>query len=171
MNPVAVLGLLLILVAFAWIKASGAEKVGSVMRRNARKAGGVSLIALAGVMAVRGLWEPALLPAAIGWWLVRDGRMGRIGLLLKLYLDRRFPGWRQHAETDAHARSTGAAVSGIMSEQDAYQILGLEPGQSREAIRAAYRAAMKKVHPDQGGATDVAVRLNQARDRLLGSQK
>lgn len=169
MNPIAVIVLLLVVVGLVWIGKSGPQKVGAYMRRNRGKIGGVSLLAIAGVMTVRGLWEPALIPAALGWWLISNRTLdGPIGSLLKSYLDRRMPGWSDHMHRDADpGRAQRVATSGVMTEEEAYQILGLQFGESREAITAAYRAAMKKVHPDQGGAPDLAVRLNQARDLLL----
>jgi DnaJ-domain-containing protein 1 len=86
--------------------------------------------------------------------------------LLMAYLDRRDARWREHAQGDA---STGrpAASSGKMSEQEAYQILGLEPGASADAIGHAHRMLMKKFHPDQGGTTYLAARINEAKEILL----
>ena len=55
--------------------------------------------------------------------------------LLMAYLDRREPGWREHAQGDA-AAGRSAASSGKMTEQEAYQILGVEPGASAEDIPA-----------------------------------
>jgi hypothetical protein len=87
--------------------------------------------------------------------------------LLETYLDRRAPGWRVDAERDADPRPRGAAQPGAMTQEQAYQILGLEGGASAEAVRAAHRALMKTAHPDQGGSAERAARLNAARDRLL----
>jgi hypothetical protein len=86
--------------------------------------------------------------------------------LLVAYLDRRRAGRREDAHDGANARH-GAAPGAEMSEQEAYQILGLEPGAGAEEIGRAYRALMKKLHPDQGGPTYLAARINQAKEVLL----
>lgn len=90
--------------------------------------------------------------------------------LLEAYLDRRAPAWRENAQGDAGGGDLGGAArarSGAMTEQEAYQVLGLEPGAGLEAIRAAHRSLMKKLHPDQGGSDYLAARVNQAKDILL----
>jgi hypothetical protein len=86
--------------------------------------------------------------------------------LLVAYLDRRDPSWGEHAQGDA-AAGRGAASSGKMSEQEAYQILGLEAGASADDISRAHRTLMKKFHPDQGGSTYLAARINEAKEILL----
>lgn len=93
-------------------------------------------------------------------------------LLLDNYLDRRFAGWRAAGEGDAHAGRdrTRRSRGGEMSEQEAYQTLGLRPGASAADIIQAHRRLMKERHPDHGGSTDDAARLNQAKDRLLRRQ-
>jgi hypothetical protein len=87
--------------------------------------------------------------------------------LLESYLDRRFPAWRQDAQSDGAGRQRRAPSSGKMTDEEAYQILGLQPGASREDIGRAHRALMKKLHPDQGGSTYLAARVNEAKETLL----
>ena len=86
--------------------------------------------------------------------------------LLESYLDRRFPAWRQNAQGDTTGRR-GRAPSGKMTDEEAYQILGLQPGAGRDQINRAHRTLMKKLHPDQGGSTYLAARVNEAKDTLL----
>ena len=86
--------------------------------------------------------------------------------LLTAYLDRREPGWREHANTDA-AAGQGAPRDGKMTEEQAYQVLGLAPGASADAVAQAHRTLMKKLHPDQGGSTYLAAQINAAKDVLL----
>ena len=86
--------------------------------------------------------------------------------LLAAYLDRRRAGWRQHADDGAAARERRRA-SGKMTEEEAYQILGVAPGASADEIGRAHRSLMKKLHPDQGGSTYLAARINEAKDVLM----
>jgi hypothetical protein len=90
--------------------------------------------------------------------------------LLESYLDRRFPAWRENAQGERTGRQgghVGGAASGKMTEQEAYQILGLQPGASEDDISRSHRSLMKKLHPDQGGSTYLASRVNEAKDTLL----
>lgn len=90
--------------------------------------------------------------------------------LLESYLDRRFPAWREHAQGNPAGRS-GGRPSGKMTDEEAYQILGLQAGATRDEIGRAHRALMKKLHPDQGGSTYLAARVNEAKDTLLRTHR
>lgn len=87
--------------------------------------------------------------------------------LLEAYLDRRFPGGREHAQPDRDPGLDRAGKPGAMTKQEAYDILGLEHGASEEAVRQAHRALMKRIHPDAGGTSALAARVNEAKDVLL----
>ena len=89
--------------------------------------------------------------------------------LLHVYLDSRFPGWREAAQGDTHAGQGRATGSASITKEEAYEILGLQMGASEEEIRKAHRSLMKKLHPDQGGSTYLATRVNMAKDVLLRS--
>jgi DnaJ-class molecular chaperone len=87
---------------------------------------------------------------------------------LEVYFDRRFPGWRDagHGDSDAGGGHRGRR-SDAMTEDEAYEVLGLHKGAARDEITRAHRTLMKKLHPDQGGTTALAARVNEAKDILM----
>jgi curved DNA-binding protein CbpA len=54
-----------------------------------------------------------------------------------------------------------------MATEDYFELFGLRRNASVEEIRAAYRKAAKKAHPDQGGSTEAFVRIQRAAEILL----
>ncbi|MEP2705939.1 MAG: DnaJ domain-containing protein [Roseibium sp.] len=87
--------------------------------------------------------------------------------LVEAYLDRRLASWRENFEPDGADRQGSATSSGPMTNEEAYQILGLSPVAGDAEIRTAHRRLMKRVHPDQGGSSFLAAKINEAKDTLL----
>ena len=86
--------------------------------------------------------------------------------VLTAYLDRIHPEWRERAQSAGASAGNGFA-GGPMSQDEALRILGLEPGADAGAIKDAHRRLMAGLHPDHGGSTYLAAKLNEAKDRLL----
>ncbi len=83
--------------------------------------------------------------------------------LLETWLDRNRAGWREY-----FAETAAPGEAGVIDEdRQAYEILGLQPGATADEIHAAHRRLMKGVHPDQGGSTFLAAKINAAKDHLL----
>ncbi|WP_254601915.1 DnaJ domain-containing protein [Sphingomonas bacterium] len=63
-------------------------------------------------------------------------------------------------------RRSGKAEGG-MSDDEARRLLEVPRDASPQAIRAAHRRLILRVHPDAGGSADLTARVNEARDTLL----
>ena len=87
--------------------------------------------------------------------------------LLESFLDRYHPNWRESVDPDSFRKQESASGFEGMSRQEAYQILGLEPGASQQEIHQAWRRLIKGVHPDHGGSAFLTAKINTAKDVLL----
>lgn len=89
--------------------------------------------------------------------------------LLESFLDRTHGSWRERTRSSSYQEQTayGRTNPTAMTKAEAWQVLGLEPGSSADAIRAAHRKLMMKLHPDHGGNSYLARQINAARDLLL----
>jgi hypothetical protein len=104
-----------------------------------------------------------LTPAELGSLLDEARRRdAQAAQLLEAYIA------RSGRETAGGAgQGSGGRSSGPMTLEEAYAVLGLQPGATRDDILQAHRALMKKYHPDQGGTTYLAAKINEAKDVLL----
>ena len=86
--------------------------------------------------------------------------------LMEAYLDRvHGVEWRTGQQ---HEEPSGQGVtSGAMSDHEACQVLGLSANPPKEAVIEAHRRLIQKFHPDRGGSTYLAAKINQARQQLL----
>ena len=99
--------------------------------------------------------------------------------ILEAYLDRTYPDWREQVEAEAQGKSGGEnrhehgrgwgpkAQQDGMSQNEAYEVLGLSPGATEKEIKEAYHRLISNLHPDHGGSTYLAAKINQAKDTLL----
>jgi len=85
--------------------------------------------------------------------------------LVEAYLDRVHPSWREDMARGESDMSRGP--DGRMDVEEALDILGLKRGADAEDIRRAHRNLMLKLHPDRGGSTYLAAKINEAKDVAL----
>jgi DnaJ-domain-containing protein 1 len=74
---------------------------------------------------------------------------------------------QQEAVARVEQQDAGGFAPGAMSRDEALRILGLAQGADETAIKAAHRHLMTLMHPDRGGSSYLAAKINQARDTLL----
>ena len=131
--------------------------------------GGLRAFERASVTSVKALfaWIAALGGLSLALLLILTGKGGIALGALTLFGPLIYQKW-QAARGRRASGGPSRRASGQMTRQEAYEVLGLHPGASEAEIREAHRRLMRGAHPDAGGSDWLAVRINQARDILLG---
>ncbi len=122
-----------------------------------RFSGGLLLALITIALTLTGRIGFAFLAAA-GAWALLFGTM---------------PPWLRPVQTagGGGGQSRGEALRNppttSMSRAEALKVLGLHEGASEEEIRAAHRRLIVQNHPDKGGTSYLASKINEAKDVLL----
>lgn len=99
------------------------------------------------------------------FFMAITGRLGAaLGLLLTLW-PIGYGLWLRRRRM--RGESAAPAAKAPMDRAEALEILGLSADADEDAIRAAHKRLITKLHPDQDGSTGLAARINRARDVLL----
>lgn len=92
--------------------------------------------------------------------------------LVEAYLDWRVPDWRERDEDSDAGHKPGRGrlrpKGNAMTRDEARAVLGVGADASDQEIKQAHRRLMMKMHPDQGGSTYLAARINEAKEVLIG---
>ncbi len=68
-------------------------------------------------------------------------------------------------------RQNPGKIEGPMTIKQAYAVLGLQNGASKDDIQNAYIELIKKNHPDHGGSDFLSAQINQAYDVLMDPKR
>ena len=117
------------------------------LARVLRLIGAAGCVLLAVGLALTGRIAFALLAAGAAWALYTGGRIP-------------WPWTGMAARTQTR--------SSAMSRAEALKVLGLDEGAMEDDIRAAHRRLILQNHPDKGGSSYLAAKINEARRVLLG---
>ena len=140
------------------------------------------------ILATIWRWRVIVMPARMAYLLFRRRRRApadmevrdfdpadpetvrRAAAILEAYVARSSPMASPVALNDKLALTDGRRGE-AMSNDEALEVLGLEPGADEAAIRAARKRLLGLVHPDRGGSAWLAGKVQQASDTLLGPSR
>jgi hypothetical protein len=165
------LGLIGVVILLVLLWAAKMWRPRGILNVAQQRLSGALAILIAALLLVRGDWGVGLGLGLFGLYLLGEALPWPLSSLAA-YFDSGGSGRREHTQADADTTlGARSAVRSKMTEQEAYQILGVQPGASMTEISRAHRSLMKKLHPDQGGTTYLAARINEAKDVLFRSHR
>lgn len=159
------LAVLLAITILSYLLWQELKKADPKRRRQLLLRGGViGLVGVVIILAVTG---------RIHWLMAAAAAMIPLAKTLFALLLRSFPFlqvWLKHKEKN-HSGQPSSPNTTELTEDEALQILGLEPGASDDDIILAHKRLIQKLHPDRGGNDYLAAKLNAARDLLIGKPR
>src|SRR5215469_12094315 len=131
------LGLFGVLILLALLWTARRSRARGLLNTAQQRLSGALAILIAALLLVRGDWGLGLGLGLFGFYLLGEALPWPLSSLAG-YFDGGRPGRREHVQTDADA-GFGArpAAGGKMTEQEAYQILGVRPGANLTRIARA----------------------------------
>lgn len=174
MHDVTVAVVIVVLLA-GLLLLSSMRPAGARRRTASRSVPGLSTLWVVGIIvAVLALVRFGLPWLAVVAGALAAGARTAIPLLQSWALLRRLTESQAGAGSASAGAARGAGSAGDpprgrperMSRQEALQILGLDATATRDDVQREYRRLMKRLHPDLGGSSYLAAKLNEARDVL-----
>jgi hypothetical protein len=143
------------------------------------------ILVLVGLLLAYVGWKSSA-PIRAGGWRVGAGLLALLLVVVGIILALRGDEWvglpvtaaglvmallgRSKRGARQRDKASMATQAEAMSVVEARSILGVDEDADPERIKAAYMRLMKRNHPDQGGTSGLASKLNAARDRLLAGR-
>ncbi len=92
------------------------------------------------------------------------GKLAKTGLYLGEIL-------RSTSSLNCHVTHAQGGFQAEMTKREAALILGLRESAAEERVKDAHRRIMIANHPDAGGSSYIAAKVNEAKDMMLGKSR
>jgi cell division protein FtsW (lipid II flippase) len=159
--------LLVVLLLAFWLLRSFIRTPPAVIAENIKKTGLIIIALIFLVLAVTGRLN--WLIAVIGVAVASFARALPLLLRYAPQLQRLWAWFKYSKNQSSHQQRQHKSAPGRMSRGQAFNVLGLKEGATRDEIIQAHRRLIQKNHPDRGGSDYIAAQINEAKQILLNS--